>query len=238
MSPQEITPTSELESSLLAGHYETVLMKLDSTEPEPTPPQPYDMYRDVTPYDNSVALKYGFSEYLNASFVTLNGDRYIACQEPRPEFAGLFVRFLVECEAHCLICLEKSLWYLKAHPVLESKHVVINGKTLIVDSLYEVDGRTLRVVHCPLWEDHGVLPRDEMEKLWEYTREMPKDKMKIIHCRAGVGRTGTFIVFKALKEVSQVTSEILISCLLRVRAQRTKMVNTAKQLRFLAEYFL
>ncbi|ELA42435.1 uncharacterized protein VICG_00534 [Vittaforma corneae ATCC 50505] len=203
---------------------------------------PYDRYRDVTPYDESVADKYKLKKYINASFIILNGDYYIACQEPKLTFGALFVEFLLKCDAEYLICLEKNLHYLKGYQVLESKAEMLDETEFLIDQIYKIENRTIRVIKCSMWKDHGVLERKQMEELWKYTLDIPKDKLKIIHCKAGVGRTGTFIMFRILKDIQRigevVTPEKFVDVLVELRKQRTLMVQNDIQLKFLAEYFI
>lgn len=44
----------------------------------------YDYYPEVTPYDAAVSETYQIP-YVNASFVSIGENRYIACQEPKYE---------------------------------------------------------------------------------------------------------------------------------------------------------
>lgn len=243
MLPQVDRPvlvdTSNLAKRLKTRQYQRFLDELDLlTSFSRCALRPYDRYKDITPYDESVTKEYKLEKYINASFVTADGDHYIACQEPMPAFRSLFVEFLLKCDAEYLICLEKNLHYLRGYPIAESKTETLDGAELLTDQIYKIGDKTLRVVKCSVWKDHCVLDRKQMEKLWEYTLDIPRDKLKIIHCKAGVGRTGTFIMFRALKEIENVTIEKFIELLIGLRRQRTKMVYRVCQLKFLAEYFL
>lgn len=228
----------EIETSLEERKYKHVLKLLAAIEPAQLLPQKYDIYSDITPYSNAVAEKYRLNEYINASFVSLNEDLYVACQEPKPEFADRFIRFLLNCDAEYLICLEASVWYLKSYSIIERREVTMNGKVIVFDSTYLLGEKKLRVFHCPIWIDHDVLQTKEMEKLWEATLVIPKNSVKVIHCKAGVGRTGTFIMFRVLKNEQIVKSDDFIMYLMRLRTQRTMMVYTPKQLEFLTNYFI
>lgn len=65
----------------------------------------------------------------------------------------------------------------------------------------------LSVVKCSVCNDHSITTKEEMEKLWEYLLDIPKDEIKIIRCETGVGGTNTLIEFRVLKELKIVTIE-------------------------------
>ena len=84
--------------------------------------------------------------------------------------------------------------------------------------------------HFTEWPDHGV-PTDKMSmiKFIGYIREAhPPDRSPlVVHCSAGVGRTGTFIVLDTmLQRLEQEESLNIYDFLLEIRHQRVKLVQT------------
>lgn len=204
----------------------------------------YDLYFDITPYDNSVQKTYGLEHYVNASFIDVDGDKFIACQAPKPDYYDDFLDLLQKSDANCVICLDpKNCGYLdRCEAVGNPKSEMIDGCEFIIDEEYKVGEKTLRVIKCNGWEDHMMLDRNKMEKLWEYTNDLAKEEMKIVHCKAGSGRVGTFIMFRVLKRIQEIekviTPKRFIDIWHKMRMQRTMVVQSIPQLEFLVEYFI
>ena len=84
--------------------------------------------------------------------------------------------------------------------------------------------------HFTEWSDHGV-PTDKMcmIKFIGYIRKAhpPEGVPLVVHCSAGVGRTGTFIVLDTmLQRLEQEESLNIYEFLLEIRHQRVKLVQT------------
>ena len=84
--------------------------------------------------------------------------------------------------------------------------------------------------HFSEWPDHGV-PTDKMCMI-EFIGHIrkahpPEDAPLVVHCSAGVGRTGTFIVLDTmLQRLEQEESLNIYDFLLEIRHQRVKLVQT------------
>ena len=95
------------------------------------------------------------------------------------------------------------------------------------------DGTTFLGVtdyHFTEWPDHEV-PTDKMYmiKFIGHIREAhpPEGAPLVVHCSAGVGRTGTFIVLDTmLQRLEQEESLNIYDFLLEIRHQRVKLVQT------------
>ena len=81
------------------------------------------------------------------------------------------------------------------------------------------------------WPDHGV-PR-YATALLGFIRHIrkchfPSDPATlVVHCSAGVGRTGTFIVLDIMLQVLEAKAGINVyECILKLRTQRCHMVQT------------
>ncbi|PAV74285.1 hypothetical protein WR25_24825 [Diploscapter pachys] len=74
-----------------------------------------------------------------------------------------------------------------------------NASTLTPDQLEQARKSAWKVKHhqCVTWPDKTV-PKSGLAILrkWHYIRDLGKDEPCIIHCSAGIGRTGTFIAIE------------------------------------------
>ncbi|XP_067932176.1 receptor-type tyrosine-protein phosphatase epsilon-like [Watersipora subatra] len=103
--------------------------------------------------------------------------------------------------------------------------------------------RAVRLFHFTAWPDHGV---PTTAGLLDF-RHRVKQEMAIntgptiVHCSAGVGRTGTFIALdllieEAMNQPKKSESKVNVAaCVHRMRLQRPKMIQTAEQYAFLYE---
>jgi len=106
----------------------------------------------------------------------------------------------------------------------------------------EVGPRTpsLTVCHFESWPDYGAPLNDVTD--FEYMFNLCKDREEkgeriIIHCRAGVGRSGTFrLMYKTWKK--EIDVDNLIVAVTHQRARRMWTVQTADQYNFLKKYVL
>ena len=86
-------------------------------------------------------------------------------------------------------------------------------------------------MHYTAWPDHGV-PQNAMSVISfirRVRREHPHclDQPLLVHCSAGVGRTGTFILLDTVMQQMKNEGTLSIYNVLKnVRGQRMKMVQT------------
>ena len=84
--------------------------------------------------------------------------------------------------------------------------------------------------HFTEWPDHGV-PTDKMYVI-EFIGHVrkahpPEEAPLVVHCSAGVGRTGTFIVLDTmLQRLEREESLNIYDFLLEIRHQRVRLVQT------------
>ena len=89
---------------------------------------------------------------------------------------------------------------------------------------------TVRQFHFTAWPDHGVptyptslLAFHKKFRSFDDTQSGPA----IIHCSAGVGRTGTFIALDSLLEQAKDKGVVdVLGCVRNMRTQRVNMVQT------------
>ena len=97
--------------------------------------------------------------------------------------------------------------------------------------LQGTDKRKLSHYYFQSWPDHGV-PR-YATALLGFIRAVRKTHFPsdpsplVVHCSAGVGRTGTFIVLDIMLQVLEAGAGINVyDCILKLRSQRSCMVQT------------
>uniref|UniRef100_A0A663EXJ0 protein-tyrosine-phosphatase n=1 Tax=Aquila chrysaetos chrysaetos TaxID=223781 RepID=A0A663EXJ0_AQUCH len=91
--------------------------------------------------------------------------------------------------------------------------------------------RVVEQLHYLLWPDHGV-PRNPAQLLAlvdvvnKRGLEVPTGPV-LVHCSAGIGRTGTFIALDFLLKMGKAEGKVdVFHCVQRLREQRVSMVQT------------
>uniref|UniRef100_T1PDP8 protein-tyrosine-phosphatase n=1 Tax=Musca domestica TaxID=7370 RepID=T1PDP8_MUSDO len=214
-------------------------------------------YADIFPYDkNRVILDIDAdgSDYINASFIDGYRRRkeYIATQGPKPESTTDFWRMVLQHNVRVIVMVTQFREgdVIKCHEYYpyKSKGINVTEKKKDIFDLYdrtelsvvhEMFGLKQKVVHFYFkkWPDYGV-PTDPMH-LITFVRKVKAEKIPsyspiVVHCSAGVGRTGTFIgldiIMQRLKNESKVN---IYETVKKLRFQRMKMVQSLAQYTFL-----
>ncbi|XP_055907424.1 phosphatidylinositol phosphatase PTPRQ [Eupeodes corollae] len=214
-------------------------------------------YRDIFPYDkNRVILDIDAdgNDYINASFI--NGYRrkkeYIATQGPKQESAVDFWRMVIQHNVKIIVMVTqfKEEDMVKCHHYYPYEWKNIKVEIQKEDSFELYDRREMIVTHAQqnirrkivhfyfkMWPDHGV-PTDPMS-LITFVRKVkaekcPSDSPIVVHCSAGVGRTGTFIGLDIIMQRVKSESKInIFETVKGLRFQRMKMVQSMQQYSFL-----
>ncbi|NXA29562.1 PTPRK phosphatase, partial [Ibidorhyncha struthersii] len=103
--------------------------------------------------------------------------------------------------------------------------------------------RAVEQFHYQLWPDHGV-PRNPAQLLClvEVVNKRGLEASAgpvLVHCSAGIGRTGTFIALDFLLKMGKAEGKVdVFHCVQRLREQRVSMVQTKEQYIFLYEVLL
>ncbi|XP_078459391.1 receptor-type tyrosine-protein phosphatase C isoform X2 [Lampetra planeri] len=217
-------------------------------------------YSDILPYDhNRVKLSgEGESDYINASYVDgyKSSIRYIAAQGPLENTAGDFWQMIWEKKSSVIVMVTKceemgkvKCFQYWPHPD-EDKRAYGDVTVTIVDEKPYADIviRTLSISHSKhkgfgahwvthvqlvSWPDHGV-PEDP-NLLLKLRRRVNSFNgagctAVVVHCSAGVGRSGTYIGLDCL--VRQLENEghvDVYGCVFRLRHQRPLMVQVESQ---------
>ncbi|XP_031688971.1 receptor-type tyrosine-protein phosphatase beta isoform X5 [Oncorhynchus kisutch] len=220
-------------------------------------------YNNVLPYESSrVKLSiHGspFDDYINSNYIPGYNSRkeFIAAQGPLPVTVNEFWRMIWEKNVQTLVmltrCNEQGRVKCEKYWPSETKHfenITVTTTSEIpledwtirdfdVKNVRTAETRSVRHFHFTAWPDHGVPETTELlinfrhlvrEHMDQYSRHSPT----VVHCSAGVGRTGTFIAIDRL--IFQIERDSMVDVygtIHDLRMHRPLMVQTEDQYLFL-----
>eukprot|EP00045_Choanoeca_perplexa_P009802 m.95838 g.95838 ORF g.95838 m.95838 type:complete len:641 (+) comp15032_c0_seq1:203-2125(+) len=220
-------------------------------------------YLNIVAYDHSrVLLKPNKTnkknDYINANWVDgyKRPKAYIAAQGPVPDSFGSFWQMIWEQAVQTIVMVtnEVEAGKLKCHRYWPEAGQKVKVADYLIEGLKETatptyiarefqltdmaSGQSTEVVQLQfiLWPDHGV-PNTSLEILSfrdeVYRRHNPKTPL-LIHCSAGVGRTGTYIAIDTLVQQGEDSKANLSvkDVVTRMRMARNFMVQTLVQYGF------
>ncbi|XP_034744828.1 receptor-type tyrosine-protein phosphatase F isoform X15 [Etheostoma cragini] len=230
--------------------------------------KPKNRYANVIAYDHSRVVLTSVdavpgSDYINANYIDgyRKQNAYIATQGPLPETLSDFWRMVWEQRSNTIIMMtrleEKSR--VKCDQYWPSRGTETYGmiQVTMLDTVelatYSVrtfalykngssEKREMRQFQFMAWPDHGVpeYPTPILAFLRRVKACNPPDAgPMVVHCSAGVGRTGCFIVIDAMLErMKHEKSVDIYGHVTCMRAQRNYMVQTEDQYIFIHEALL
>uniref|UniRef100_A0A7N5JQX4 Receptor-type tyrosine-protein phosphatase beta n=1 Tax=Ailuropoda melanoleuca TaxID=9646 RepID=A0A7N5JQX4_AILME len=198
------------------------------------------------------------SDYINASYIPGNNFRreYIATQGPLPGTKDDFWKMAWEQNVHNIVmvtqCVEKgrvkcdhywpadqdSLYYgdLILQMLSESVLPEWTIREFRICSEEQLDAhRLIRHFHYTVWPDHGVPETTQsliqfVRTVRDYISRSPGAGPTVVHCSAGVGRTGTFIALdRILQQLDSKDSVDIYGAVNDLRLHRVHMVQTECQ---------
>ncbi|XP_058828821.1 tyrosine-protein phosphatase 10D isoform X2 [Topomyia yanbarensis] len=219
---------------------------------------PYDGNRVPLDFDDLVGDEdEEVNDYINASFI--DGYKYqreyIATQGPKKETSFDFWRMILQYDVESIVMLTQTVENdkIKCYQYFPRFNQQVNFRDVSVRCTQELNltfyqkrlmivtrGKVSRAVfhyHFLVWPDHGcpASPTD-LIKFIKIIRSERKNLALpvVVHCSAGVGRTGTFIALDIILQRIQQEKKINIyDTVKQLRRQRVKMVQTAEQYDFL-----
>ncbi|XP_057189332.1 receptor-type tyrosine-protein phosphatase F isoform X8 [Triplophysa rosa] len=230
--------------------------------------KPKNRYANVIAYDHSRVVLTPVdgvpgSDYINANYIDgyRKQNAYIATQGPLPESLSDFWRMVWEQRASTIVMMtrleEKSrvkcdqYWPVRGTETYGMIQVTMldavelatySVRTFALYKNGSSEKREIRQFQFMAWPDHGVpeYPTPILAFLRRVKACNPPDAgPMVVHCSAGVGRTGCFIVIDAMLErmKHEKTVDIYghVTCM---RAQRNYMVQTEDQYIFIHEALL
>uniref|UniRef100_A0A669BDH7 Receptor-type tyrosine-protein phosphatase n=1 Tax=Oreochromis niloticus TaxID=8128 RepID=A0A669BDH7_ORENI len=210
------------------------------------------------------------SDYINASYIDgyKEKNKFIAAQGPKPETVADFWRMIWEQKTATIVMLtnlkerkeekcyqywpEKGCWmYGNIRVALEDVIVLVDYTIRKFCVQYQgSDGprapRLVTQLHFTSWPDFGVpfSPIGMLKFLKKVKAVNPSYAGPIVvHCSAGVGRTGTFIVIDSMIDMMHIEQRVdVFGFVSRIREQRCQLIQTDMQYSFiyqaLLEYYL
>ncbi|XP_053318377.1 receptor-type tyrosine-protein phosphatase beta isoform X2 [Spea bombifrons] len=202
------------------------------------------------------------SDYINASYTPGNSFRreYIATQGPLPGTKDDFWKMAWEQNVHNIVmvtqCVEKgrvkcdhywpfdqdSLYYgdLIVQMLSESVLPEWTIREFRICTEDQLDSaRVVRHFHYTVWPDHGVPETTQsliqfVRTVRDYINRSPGAGPTVVHCSAGVGRTGTFIALdRILQQMDTKDSVDIYGAVYDLRLHRVHMVQTECQYLYL-----
>ncbi|XP_068715999.1 tyrosine-protein phosphatase non-receptor type 4-like isoform X2 [Montipora foliosa] len=219
--------------------------------------------------DTRVKLIQGKNNYVNANYVTMEipargvKNRYIAAQGPLEKTCGDFWQMVWEQEASLIVMLTTTVerGRVKCHQYWpEGDETLTFGSLEIICTkirdfspsyiyreMYVTDSKSLRsrvVVQLQYiaWPDHDV-PDDssdflEFIHIVRHYRE-GTNTPSVLHCSAGVGRTGVLIFMETAFNMIEGAEPIFpLEIVRRMRDQRCSLIQTPGQFIFVLEALL
>ncbi|KAJ4859709.1 protein-tyrosine phosphatase domain-containing protein [Trichoderma breve] len=215
-------------------------------------------------------------DYINTSPITLTSSspnqpplHYIAMQGPtEPSFNHVWRGCEQNCAQYLPMYGENATWTFnddniwgdnwKAHLTFNSREVIAGGaieKSMLVLRVYKEGGeKETRVIWHFLykrWPDFGVPTRNDLDSLLQLIKLSEQHSSplikRIVHCSAGVGRTGSFIaldhlirelnlgVLERFDEPSE-GPDLICNTVDILHQQRCSMVQSKKQYRFIYQF--
>lgn len=220
-------------------------------------------YIDVLPFDDTrVQLKSSArppnNDYINASFIKATENNrvatFISTQGPLVKTFGDFWEMVFEYQCPAIVMLTHfdSIKCDKYLPPGSERRTYGNYDIKITKTrtdshhlqLRDVKvqnietGKVHSVLHIeyPDWPDHGVATNtDAVREIWKRLHHIPTEHPIVIHCSAGIGRTGTYITIHTTIErilLGDKSSYDLAKTVKNFRSQRPGMVQTEEQYKF------
>ncbi|XP_007951364.1 phosphatidylinositol phosphatase PTPRQ [Orycteropus afer afer] len=244
------------------------LQDLSSTDADLPWNRAKNRFPNIKPYNNNrvklvADASVPGSDYINASYVSgyLCPNEFIATQGPLPGTVGDFWRMVWETRAKTLVmltqCFEKGRIRCHQYWPEDNKPVTVFGDIVITKLMEDVqidwtirdlkierhgDCMTVRQCNFTAWPEHGVpensTPLIHFVKLVRASRAHDTTPM-IVHCSAGVGRTGVFIALDHLTQhINDHDFVDIYGLVAELRSERMCMVQNLAQYIFLHQCIL
>ncbi|NXY32106.1 PTPRO phosphatase, partial [Pomatorhinus ruficollis] len=221
-------------------------------------------YTNILPYDFSRVRLVSMNEeegsdYINANYIPgyNSPQEYIATQGPLPETRNDFWKMVLQQKSQIIVmltqCNEKRrvkcdhYWPFTEDPVAygditvemlsEEEHTDWVYRSFRISYADEVQD----VMHFnyTAWPDHGVPTTNAAESILQFVQMVRQKSAKtkgpmVIHCSAGVGRTGTFIALdRLLQHIRDHEFVDILGLVSDMRSYRMSMVQTEEQYIFI-----
>lgn len=180
------------------------------------------------------------SEDYNANIISIHGLRFLALEAPLQKNIETFFKLLVDYDVSSLVRLtprfDQKRQRESAYPYWEGRldiHPMTGGQTLRI-----AEDREISYFQTDSWVDcEGESPQRVIALVKALERNAPKDEMIAIHCRIGVGRTGTLIAaYTLLRDIDRQLASGVVPLEVQVSIERV-VYELSLQRPFFVTYF-
>ncbi|XP_052684164.1 receptor-type tyrosine-protein phosphatase epsilon-like isoform X2 [Crassostrea angulata] len=215
-------------------------------------------YTTIFPYDHSrvvLSSPTTGSDYINANYIAdvFGKKKYIATQGPKESTIADFWRMIWQENARIIVCLTniseaKTKKCAKYWPDLNDKHMEGDisvrcqkeqtyaenvVRHLRTKSNLDKTERDVFMFHYTQWPDHGVPEPLSLVVFHRHVMKTVEDHPMgyiVVHCSAGIGRTGTFIALDALYKEGGKTDKVNVPQYVeKMRNARMNMIQGEDQ---------
>ncbi|XP_034142678.1 tyrosine-protein phosphatase non-receptor type 4 [Esox lucius] len=225
-------------------------------------------YRDISPYDATRVILKSTDDYINANYINMEIpassliNRYIACQGPLPNTCPDFWQMTWEQGSSTVVMLTTQVerGRVKCHQywpnpdststyghfqvtcLTEESNSAFLVREMTLTHLVSEEVRELTQIQYVAWPDHGV-PDDSTDFLdfvnLVRSKRASKDEPVVVHCSAGIGRTGVLITMETALCLMECSQPVYPLDIVRtMRDQRAMMIQTPSQYKFVCEAIL
>ena len=227
-------------------------------------------YSDIKTYKHNNLEINTKTKYINASPIRINNNfLFISTQGPLPNTIEDFWTMVDQYNSNLVLMLcnlqelgrEKCANYWDINKIgnytIKSKEIENDNidKNIIVEREITIKNnltnneKTITQIHYKGWPDHGAPDIKDSYKDFLYMIKkvdtIKNENPTVVHCSAGVGRTGTFIsIYCLFKEImSQIKNENLenihfsvFNMVRKLKEMRLLMVQTNEQYKFIYDF--
>jgi protein tyrosine phosphatase len=231
----------------------------------------HNRYRGVLPYRDTI-VNISTGQYINANFIHVsftNDQSLIAAQGPLSNTASVFWRMIWEHDVNLVIMccnfiekdMPKCYNYLSSDSSLlfeefeisvikeTLKFPKLSKKSILIKNLNLNQTKKITHLHIIDWEDNSVPLVKEGFNTINYTIFMMQHKLRkhsgkvLVHCSAGVGRTGVILVLFELVtnletqfSTKETPSLSIFGTVRKIREQRWGLVKNPEQYEFIYSF--
>ncbi|XP_013876185.1 receptor-type tyrosine-protein phosphatase O [Austrofundulus limnaeus] len=266
---KEMSKDSAYKFSLQFEELKTMGLDLSHDAADLPVNRPKNRYTNILPYDFSRVKLLSMhndegADYINANYIPgyKHSKEYIATQGPLPETRNDFWRMVLQQKSPVIVMLTQCnerrrvkcdhYWPFTDEPVMygdisvemlsenESPEWIIRKFRLG----YADETQDVLHLNYTSWPDHGVPTVNAIESILQFVHivrqqaNRSKDPI-IVHCSAGVGRTGTFMALdRLMQHIREHEFVDILGMVSEMRSHRLSMVQTEEQYVFIHQCVL